>query len=142
MFDPMNVVSNRLNWLRDEMDQLLGQAFGGSEGRGFPAVNVWEDAERYYAEAELPGFKIEDLDLSVVGNTLTIKGERRMETPEGGVWHRRERMSGAFTRTLDFAGPVEADKAEAAMTHGVLTVSLPKAEALKPRKIQVRRNET
>ena len=139
MFDPMGLVSNRLSWLRNEMDQLLGQALGGSEGRGFPAVNVWEDGERFYAEAELPGFKLEDLELSVVGDSLTIKGERKIEAPEGGVWHRRERVSGTFTRTLEFGGPIEADRVEAVMAHGVLTVTLPKAEAVKPRKIQVKR---
>jgi len=141
MFDPMNLVSNRLNWLRNEMDQILGQAFGGPEGPGFPAVNLWEDGERFYAEAELPGFKIEDLELSVAGNTLTIKGRRRLDTPEGGVWHRRERMSGAFTRTLEFAGPIEADQVEASLAQGVLTVTLPKAEELKPRKIAVKRSD-
>ncbi|HYF00307.1 MAG TPA: Hsp20/alpha crystallin family protein [Planctomycetota bacterium] len=140
MFDPMNLVSNRLNRLRDEMDQLLGQAFGGS-GREFPPINLWEDDERYYAEAELPGFKIDNLELSVVGNTLSIKGERRVETPEGGVWHRRERMSGAFERTVEFAGPIETARVEAVMANGVLTVTLPKAEALKPRKIQVKRSD-
>jgi HSP20 family protein len=105
--------------------------------RAFPAVNVWEAENELFAEAELPGVRSEDVEVTVVGDELTIKGRRT--APESGeaVFHRRERGTGEFTRTLRL--PIEIDSARVAakLENGVLSVTLPKAEAAKPRKIEV-----
>ena len=71
-------------------------------------------------------------------NTLTIKGDRKEPTLEGGHWHRRERAFGAFERSLALPGAVNAEEVEAWFKHGVLTIKLPKAPELRPRKIEVK----
>jgi HSP20 family protein len=105
--------------------------------RPFPAINVWDDGEQLVAEAELPGLQQEELDISVVGSELTIKGERKSAADEGTSYHRRERGTGPFTRVLRLPVEVDADRVSATLRDGVLTIQLPKAEAAKPRKINV-----
>ncbi len=137
-----------LNELRDEMDRMRNQVehfFGAARSRpaldpsGFPALNAWEDAENFYVEAELPGLALEDLEISLSdADALTIKGQRKEPTLETGSWHRRERAFGAFERTLTLPGAVDAENVEASLKLGVLTIKLPKAPELKPRKIEVK----
>jgi len=144
MFEPMRVVADRMGWLRDEMDQILGRYLPGVMGGDaseLPPLNVWEDDDKFIAEAELPGVKNEDLEISVMGGTLTLKGERKVQAPAVGVWHRRERVFGPFTRVVELGRPVDPAGVEASFQHGVLTVTLPKAAAAKPRKIEIRRIE-
>ena len=136
MFGPISLFTDRLSQLRNEMDQLLED--GPAPGTLYPSLNVWEDESSFHAEAELPGFRIEDVEVSVRGNEISLSGERKPEDKEGLTWHRRERGFGRFHRTLEFPLPVEADKVQASLRNGVLTVTLPKAEAAKPRKIQVK----
>ena len=139
MFEPMRVVADRMGWLRDEMDQLLGRYL--PDASELPPLNVWEDDDKFIAEAELPGVKNEDIEISVMGGTLTLKGERKVQAPAGGVWHRRERVFGPFTRVVELGRPVDPAAVEASFQHGVLTVTLPKAAAAKPRRIEIRRIE-
>lgn len=106
-------------------------------GRAFPALNVWEQGDDFYAEAELPGLKSEDLDITVVGNELTLKGQRKEEPEQGNVSHRRERGVGTFTRVVRLPVDIDASKVQATLHDGVLTLKLPKAESAKARKIQV-----
>lgn len=128
-----------LTAFREEMDRLFEGFFGPSAvaGRTFPAMNIWEQGDNVFAEAELPGLKNEDVEVSVVGNELTIRGRRVAAEPKGVAFHRRERGEGEFTRSLQLPVEINADKVHAAMKDGVLLVTLPKAEAAKPRKIQV-----
>ncbi|MEX0676669.1 MAG: Hsp20/alpha crystallin family protein [Pirellulales bacterium] len=133
--------------LRDEMDRLVSGFFGprsaGAPARGdwtarsFPALNVWEQGEVIYAEAEVPGLKSEDLDISVVGGDLTIRGRRGAEPREGVAYHRQERGTGEFNRVLRLPDEVDAGKVEATLVDGVLLVKLPKAESARPKKIKV-----
>jgi HSP20 family protein len=132
--------------LRDEVDRLFSNfvahptVAGATRfvtGREFPLVNVWEDMENVYAECELPGVRSEDLDVSVIGNELTVKG-RRGESGEPSVtYHRRERAIGSFMRSVPLSTEVEADRVQASLRDGVLLVTLPKAESAKPRKVPV-----
>ena len=131
-----------LNRLSREMDQLFGHRgsnLGNQSGAGtFPALNVWEDEDNLYAEAELPGFGLEDLEIYVTGNQLTLKGERRPPEHERGTWHRQERGCGKFARMIEVPGQVDGDNVSAEFRHGVLLITLPKSEAAKPRRIEVK----
>ena len=106
-------------------------------GRTFPALNLWEDAECVYAEAEVPGLNMEDLDVNISGNELTIKGERKPIEGEGATYHRQERGTGTFLRTVTLPFEVNVDKVDALLKDGVLLITLPKAAAAKARKITV-----
>jgi len=133
---------DRLNDFGRQVDRVLvrwahdaGQNLGLS---AYPPVNVWEEAEVYHVEAELPGVVSENLNIQVTaGNVVTISGERKEENLEG-CWHRRERGAGKFSRALTFPTPLDPDKVEAKMDNGVLHLSLPKAEAARPRRITVK----
>jgi len=130
-----------LDRLRQEVDQLFNSLTGGDEpffSRVYPALNLSEDADHYYVRAELPGVKPESLDISVVEGRLLIRGERKESPEEKEVYyHRRERESGFFRRSLNLPGRVAPDKVSAHLKNGVLTVVLPKPEEAKPRKIAV-----
>jgi HSP20 family protein len=140
----MHVYVNPFQQLRSEMNNLLGGFFGPasngvSQGlvRGQPAVNAWDKGEELMVEMELPGVKSEQIDVSVSGDELTIKVDRPEASEEGVIYHRRERPTGSFTRALTLPCAVDAQRVEADLAEGVLTLRLPKAEAAKPRKITV-----
>ncbi len=129
--------------LRQEMDRLLsdflgnvGGAWTGSGGSR-PAVNAWESADAMYVEMEVPGVQSSQVDISVVGNELSVKVERPDVVQEGVTYHRRERGVGAFARVLRLPVEVDAEQVGAELRNGVLTITLPKAPAARPRKIQV-----
>lgn len=135
---------NRVGTLRNEVDRLFGDFFGpvgataATSGRLFPALNVWEKDDTLFVEAEVPGLKTDDLDISVIGGQLVIKGRRADFEEQGVAFHRRERGVGEFTRTIELPIDVNADDVQAKLNDGVLLLTLPKAEAAKPRKIQVK----
>ena len=104
----------------------------------FPALNVWADDDALYVEAEIPGLPLDALELSVMGDELTISGDRHEVIEDGVTHHRRERGTGPFSRVVRLPVPVDAEKVEAKLEHGVLLVTLPKAEAVRPRKIEVK----
>jgi HSP20 family protein len=109
-----------------------------SPASSFPAVNVWEDEKNLYAEAEIPGIRMEDLDVSVIENELILKGERKVTADEKATFHRRERGVGTFSRVFRLPVDIDADRVEATLRDGVLQITLPKAEAAKPRKVEVK----
>jgi HSP20 family protein len=135
-------VWNQLHQFQDEMNRLFDRWNGGTpvfSPSGFPALNVWEDGESIFVEAELPGLDLKDLEIYVSGgNQLTIKGERKPCGPENGAWHRQERVFGAFSRTLALPFAVDAEKVEARLENGVLHLQLTKHESARPRKIPVK----
>ncbi|QDT03788.1 Spore protein SP21 [Rubripirellula lacrimiformis] len=131
-----------LDRLSREMDRLFHRGGNGQSslaGAGsVPALNVWEDDANLYAEAELPGFAFDDLNIYVLGNQLTIQGERRPPQHEGGSWHRQERGYGKFSRMIELPTEINADGVSAELNHGILHITLPKTEAVKPRRIEVK----
>jgi HSP20 family protein len=105
----------------------------------FPPVNVFEDRDGIVIRAEVPGFAPDQIDLSVEPRTLVLKGRRDADQPEGqGSFHRRERQHGSFARSLSLPKGLDADKATAECSHGLLTIRIPKAEAAKPKAIQIK----
>jgi HSP20 family protein len=132
-----------MNRLQREMNRLFSSNYG-SDGwpnlaGSFPALNIWQDEGTVYAEAELPGMELNDLEILVTGgNQLTIKGERKQPKLEKGTWHRQERGFGSFARVVNLPVDVNPDRVEAKLANGVLTIRMPKSEAAKPRKIVVK----
>jgi HSP20 family protein len=106
----------------------------------FPAINVTQDRDRYYVRAELPGVKSDALEVTAVQRTLTIAGKRRAPEEKGVSYHRKERTEGDFSRSVTLPGDFDGDGIDARLVHGVLTVSMPKPERIKPRQISVKTN--
>lgn len=104
----------------------------------FPSLNMWEDDHKVFVEAELPGVAAKDVDIKVHGNELHIYGKRESTTGEKRNFQRQERIFGEFSRMITLPTAVDADKIEATLKDGVLTVTLPKAETAKARKIAVK----
>ena len=132
-----------IDQFREEMNRMFtGLTPDGGwpwvSSRGAPAVNVWETDDAVVVELEVPGVKSDQIDMSVVGNELTLKIERPQGQPEQVTFHRRERPSGPLTRVLRLPVPVDPNRVAAELREGVLTVNLPKAESAKPRKIDVK----
>jgi len=139
---------NRFGWdwdpgrefrrLQRDMSRLFGDSLGWT-GREYPAVNVWSGDNDMVLTAEIPGVEPEDLDISVHGNTLTLRGARKADTlRQDETYHRQERGSGSFIRTVQLPFEVEADKVEAKLERGILRLSLPRAQAAQPKKIAVK----
>jgi HSP20 family protein len=128
-----------LRGLQREMNRLFDGYDSGTAMSRFPALNVWGNADSVVVTAELPGLEIEDLELNVVNNQLTIKGERKGDKPaEDAVCHRSERDTGRFVRTVRLPFAVENDKVTAKYENGVLTVVMPRHEATKPKRIEIK----
>jgi HSP20 family protein len=139
--NPWNDMYRELNRMREELEELFGARTNGRREprQSFPPLNVWEDDTCFYVEAELPGLSLDDLDISLTSdNTLVLRGERKEPQAGQGQWLRRERTFGRFERTVTLPGPVNADQVDASFKQGVLTVRLPKAPELLPRKIEVK----
>lgn len=103
-----------------------------------PLLNAWEDAENVHVEAEVPGFHRENLEITVQGNELVLSGARDDAAPTGATVHRRERQLTTFTRTVRIGGDIDPGRVSATLSNGVLTVTIGKREAAKPRKIDVK----
>lgn len=118
---------------------LLG--INGMTATDFPAVNIWVGPDNAVVTTEVPGIDPDDIDISVVDRSLTLRGVRQPEeSKEEASYHRRERWSGRFSRTIELPFAVEADKVAARFKKGVLTIDLPRAESDKPRRITVTSN--
>ncbi len=129
--------------LREDMDRLFNAFFGKpiaeeSEGIWIPVIDIEEDNENFIVSAELPGLKKEDVKISVRGNLLTISGERKQEAEtKNKTYHRVERMYGKFSRTISLPSDVDVNKIKAVYKDGVLHITLPKPETMKPKEIEV-----
>jgi len=109
-----------------------------SQARLFPLVNVTELSDSYVVTAEIPGMKKEDLEIKIEGDTLTLKGERKpVDGGEVASYHRRERATGIFQRSLTLPGKLDADNVKATYKDGVLRVNLRKTAAAMPKQIQI-----
>lgn len=126
-----------LDELQREMNRLMGDGWRASTN--FPPMNVWAGEDSLVVVAELPGVKPEDIDISVDGDTLTLSGLRQtQEFEEEQRYHRRERTHGSFNRTLQVPFRAEAERVEASFKDGVLSITVPRAESDKPRKVEVK----
>ncbi|MCC8193240.1 MAG: Hsp20/alpha crystallin family protein [Deltaproteobacteria bacterium] len=128
---------NNLYEMPKEMDRIL-EMFRNSSSvqrrNSYPMVNVAENGTGYYVDACIPGVAIEDVDLTLTARSLVIKVERK--SPEGRYF-RQERLAGTFQRIITLNVPVERDKVTAKSVNGILRITLPKAEDIKPRRISI-----
>lgn len=140
-YDPFREIRG----LQDEVNRLFSTTFQGNSGRDesvggswHPRVNVAENKESLFIEAELPGMTRDDFELSFENNVLTLSGERKFEKKdEGDNYHRVERSYGSFTRSFTLPATVTVDGVSAELNNGVLRIVLPKREDTKARKIEV-----
>ena len=130
--------------LRQMMDRLFDQAFVSPRGMtsqtgfGGPAFNVYEEGDNYVVETQIPGLKPEDIDITLEQGVLTVKGETKNEQErKERNYIVREHQTGSFSRSLRLPYAVNADAVQATYEHGVLRLSLPKAEEAKPHRIQI-----
>ncbi len=125
---------NRLFDFDWDLDRDL-DLFGGVSG---PSVDLMENDDTYMVRCDLPGVEKDDLDISVSGNALTIKGEKQDSSEhKDGRYYRRESWSGSFQRTITVPETVDPNAINAEMKNGVLTLTFPKKEDVKPRQITV-----
>jgi HSP20 family protein len=146
-WEPFRELRNEMRQMRRfqrAMDRLFGT--WGMElpvrpgiALSYPPLNLWEDDDFIYAEAELPGLKLPDLEITVTaGNQLTLKGKREQTGPENVEWHRQERGFGSFERIIELPTNVDAGKVEARLDNGVLTIKMAKSPEAKPKRIPVK----
>lgn len=134
-------VWEEMDRMQREMSRMVN-AFSPARSRSavsFPAINAWTTEDEEVITAELPGVEPGELDLNIVNDVLTISGERKAaEVEDEQLYHRRERANGKFSRSIQLAFAVDSNKVSAAYENGILTVTLPRAEEDKPRKISVK----
>ena len=140
-YDPFR----ELRSLQDEVNRLFSSSFdrrgesGMMRGAWNPSVDIFENKDQIVLEAELPGMKPEDVNISVENNVLTIHGERKFEKKdENDNFHRVERSYGSFTRSFTLPPTVSSENVEATFDNGVLRLALAKREEAKPRRIEIR----
>ena len=134
-----------LTSLRREMDDLWNRFFSDfpvlrrHEGEWAPSVDVSEDKESFIVQAELPGVDQKDVNVTVSGNLLTVKGEKRKEEEKKDEHHHSvERYYGSFQRSFQLPANVQTDKIEATFDKGILKVTLPKTEEAKKKEIEIK----
>jgi len=136
---------NAMNLLQTRMDRIYGD-YGTSRGipaawitaESMPKTNLYDLGDRFEVVAELPGFLKENLDIKIQGNYLELSGNHQPDAPENYSVHRVERGTTSFSRSFTLPSDVDSEKAEASLKNGLLKLSLPKAEAAKPKQITVK----
>lgn len=135
-----------LRLLQEEIDDLLNRFSTDFDAewlmRPFaPAVDLSETEDSVQVRIDVPGMEAKDIDIQVSGRTLQVTGERKEEREEKGkTWHRVERRTGAFSRTIMLPCAVREDRAKADYQNGVLTITLPKSEEARPHKVKIGTN--
>jgi HSP20 family protein len=130
--------------LREAMDRLFDDAFTRpislrDGGWTSPAVDMYQTDDEVVVRAALPGFKADEVQINVTGDVLTLRGEtKHEEEKKDKAWHIREHRWGSFERSIALPTEVTADKAVADFENGILTITLPKAEEVKPKTISVK----
>lgn len=135
-------ILGELEALQEDMNRVLG---GGAPTRSatrarrdYPPVNVWLSKEGVTVDAELPGVDIKDVDISVEGDQLTLRGKVNVEEPgEGETYHRRERNAGEFARTLQLPFRANVEGVKANYKNGVLRIEVPRSEEDKPHTVTI-----
>ena len=127
--------------MRRDMERLMDRFAGAASERAaagvFPPLNVSEDADHYYVRAPIPGVDPTQLSVSVVNQTVTLSGEQQPANEPGVSYHRKERAEGPFRRSVTLPASFDGAHVQARYVDGILTLTLPKSEAAKPRRVAV-----
>ncbi len=134
-FRELSILQDRVNRAFNEQ---MSRSEGDDGGTWGPVVDILETKSDLIVRAELPGMKKEDIDVEVTGESLTIRGERKEPESEDQRFIRVERPTGQFVRSFTIGVPVQPDKVKAAYKDGVLEITVPKAEEVKPKKIDIK----
>lgn len=129
--------------LREAMDRLFNDAFTRPldlvSGTGLPSIDMYQTNDKVVVKASLPGLKSDDVQISVTGEVLTLRGEMHEDKEvKDAEYYIRENRQGSFERSVLLPTDVEADKAKADFENGILTITLPKAEQVRPKTITVK----
>jgi HSP20 family protein len=119
------------------MERLTSGTADGSVAGVFPPMNVSEDLNHYYVRALIPGIDPSQLNVSVVHQTIAVSGTRESPEEEGVSYHRKERAGGPFSRSVTIPASFDGSRVDAKYVDGILTLTLPKPEAAKPRRVTV-----
>jgi Molecular chaperone (small heat shock protein) len=126
-----------LKRIQEEINRAFGDDYAATEGE-FPPMNVWRGEAGMVVTVQIPGVSLDELDLSVHLNSLTIKGRRPADIPPADVnVHRRERVIGPFARTVTLPYNVDSEQVRASAENGILRIDLPRPEQDKPRRIHI-----
>jgi HSP20 family protein len=121
------------------LDTTTGDTFANLGTGVFPPMNITQDEDNFYVRAEIPGIKASELSITAVKNRVSLAGKREIQSEDARTsYHRRERAEGAFNRTLTLPTEVDPARIDARYADGILALTVPKAEAAKPRQITVR----
>lgn len=144
-------MSNLIRWeparemmtLREAMDHLFDDAFTRPltlrDGWSAPAIDMYQTDDEIVVKASLPGVKADEVQINITGEILTLKGKtKQVEEKKDKAWHMREQRWGTFERAIALPTEVVADKAKAEFENGILTITLPKAEEVKPKVVSIK----
>lgn len=137
MLDAMDRLHSKLNRAYLDYDPSYGEKYGWRTQNGIPLTNISESGGAFQVIAEVPGLTKEDLNIRIQGNYLELSGSRQSDAPKDYKAHRVERNTASFTRSFTLPSDVDVEKIEAVLKDGLLTLSLPKAEAAKPKQISI-----
>ncbi len=137
MFGAMDLFRSRMNRLYTEYDRPYGD-YGLRVAEASPRTNLYDNGDHFEIRAEAPGLSKEDINVKIQGNYLELSGSQKSDAPEGYKVHRVERHPAAFTRSFTLPADVDVEKVEAGLQNGILTMTLPKAEAAKPKQIDIK----
>lgn len=138
MFGAMDMLRSRMNRVFTDLGRSYGDDYGWQVVESTPRTNMYDNGGQLRLIAEVPGIAKEDLSIRIQGNYLELSGTRKMDGPEGYKAHRVERGTSTFTRSFTLPAEIDAEKVEAVMKDGILTLVLPKAEAARPRQISIK----
>ena len=139
VFDPFREMATLRSMVDQVFDNMLTRQLEGWRGFDWMALDMYQTSDEVVVKAVLPGVKPEDIHVSVANQVLTIRGEVKEEkVNEDATYHIRERRSGVITRSVQLPVEVDVDKAKAEYENGILTLTLPKAEEVRPKTISVK----
>lgn len=137
MLNNMDIFRSRLGSAFQDFDRVIEQRHPWATADNYPRTNLNDTGDNLEVIVEVPGVSKDDINVKIQGNYLELSGKRTREVPEGYTVHRTEREANSFSRSFTLPYEVDADKVTASLHNGILTMSLPKSEAAKPKQIAI-----
>lgn len=137
LFGAMDLLHSRMNRLFGENDEFFGENYGLGYTSEGPRTNLYDDGERLEIRVAVPGMLKDEIKVQIQGNYLELSGNRKSDTPEAYKAHKIERKTSYFTRSLTLPVDIDVDNVKASLNDGILFLSLPKAEAARPKQVTI-----